>query len=373
MKKRFISFNEPFKSTKIKKYVNEALNSNYYSTGIYEEKCKKLLKSKFNINNSFITHSATGALELAAMYLKKKNSNSKVYMPSYTFSSTANAFLRSGFNIEFLDINLNNLMINLSDIKNIKKNDIVVPVHYSGQSINFSNIDNLSKNIIVEDAAQGLGTKWKNKQIGTIGDFGAISFHHTKNIQSGFGGLLISKQKEHLETLQYIYERGTDRTKVTQGLKNKYEWVELGSSFQIPDLLSAVLFAQLEDFEIIIKKRESLFNFYKDYFNSIESPFVRLPEFSKNSNSNFHAFFLIFNNETNAQKFISHNLSYDINCYIGYMPLHNSKYGRKVGLNKKLKNTENLSNCIVRLPMHTNINEQDKKYLKQVFNKFFKV
>mgnify|MGYP001211337965 CR=1 FL=1 len=373
MKNKSIKFNEPFKSTKIKKYVNESLNLNYYSTGIFEEKCKELLKNKFNINNSLITHSATGALELIAMYLKMKNNNSKAFMPSYTFSSTANAFLRSGFNIEFLDVNLNDLMVNLREIKNIKDNDIIVPVHYSGQSIDFSHINNFSKNIIVEDAAQGLGTKWKNKQIGTIGNFGAISFHHTKNIQSGFGGLLISKFKEPMEKIQYIYERGTDRKKVTQGLKSKYEWVELGSSFQIPDLLSAVLLGQLEDFDIVIKKRRSLFNFYKNYFESFDSSLVRLPKFSIHSKSNFHAFYLIFNNSKHAQKFIAHNLSYGIDCYIGYVPLHNSKYGKKIGLNKQLLNTEKISKCIVRLPMHTNINEQDKKYLAQVFNKFFKI
>lgn len=373
MKKQIIKFNEPYSSNKIKKYVNSSLNSNYYSTGEYEHKVKKILKNKFNLSNTLITHSATGALELIALYLKKSHKNSKVFLPSYTFSSTANAFLRSGYKLKFLDVNSENLMIDLSKLPKMRPNDIVVPVHYSGHSVDFENISNVSKeHLIIEDAAQGLGTKWNNKQVGTFGEFSAFSFHHTKNFQSGFGGLMVSKYEDPMEILEYIYERGTDRSKVIAGLKNKYEWVEIGSSFQIPDLLSAVLLAQLEDYDLITSKRKSVVNFYNSYFENLSSELIDLPHFSDQSSTNYHAYFIKFKTEKEAKKFLNFTFNKGISCYIGYVPLHNSKLGKELKLNYKLPNTEFLGNKIVRLPVHTSIRREDLNYIKFVFDKFFK-
>lgn len=372
MKNRIIKFQEPYNSPLVKKYVLESLNSNYYSTGSFESRAKQVLKEKFNINNSLVTHSATGALELIAIYLSKNFRKSIVHLPSYTFSSTANAFLRSGFKLNFLDVELNDLMINLKNYSTFRKNDIVVPVHYSGHSVNFDNINMLNNNfIIVEDAAQGLGSLWKNKQLGTIGKFGAISFHHTKNVQSGFGGLAISQFKEPMERLKYIYERGTDRNKVISGLKNKYEWVELGSSFQIPDILSAILVAQLENYEKIISKRLEITKFYNSLFSSIDSEFISLPNFSNYSHTNYHAYFIIFKTNKIAKEFLDFTYLNGISCYIGYVPLHNSKMGKKLNLNKKLTNTEFIHRKIVRLPIHTELSEKDLKYIEYVFRKFF--
>ena len=192
-----------------------------------------------------------------AALLTKENKKQKVYLPSYTFSSTANAFLRAGYDIEFLDINPDDLMINLDRVIKNAKNNILVPVHYGGYSVDMSGYKDFKKNgTIIEDAAQGIGTTWDNKQVGLFGSLSAISFHHTKNIQGGYAGLLTVNDSKYIEKAKFIYERGTDRSKVISGIKNKYEWVEIGSSFQVPDILSAIIYAQLEDYDQIIRKRK---------------------------------------------------------------------------------------------------------------------
>lgn len=372
MTNKVIAFQQPYQSEKIRDYVNESVNSNYYSSGYFEKKCMEILSNKFNINNCLITHSATGALELSAMYLKSLGISKKVFTPSYTFSSTANAFLRSGFDVEFLDIEPSNLMVNIKEIAATVQNNIFVPVHYGGHSVDFTDLDLLKdETIVIEDAAQGLGVKWDGQQLGTIGDFGAISFHHTKNIQAGFGGLFIAKDSKDFETIYHIYERGTNRQKVLSGVKSKYEWVEIGSSFQIPDILSAILYAQLEDYEIIINERKKVYDFYNNYFNRSDYQIVSTPEVNEKSSTNYHAFFIIFNNSENASKFIKFTKKNNINCYIGYVPLHTSEMGSKLKLNKSLPKTEKAASSVVRLPVHTNITDGDLEYIKKKFDTFF--
>ena len=371
--KKNILFQEPYKSNKVKKYVNQSLNSNYYTADYFEDKCKDLLKNKFGLKNTFITHSATGALEMAAL-LTKENKKQKVYLPSYTFSSTANAFLRAGYDIEFLDINPDDLMINLDRVIKNAKNNILVPVHYGGYSVDMSGYKDFKKNgTIIEDAAQGIGTTWDNKQVGLFGSLSAISFHHTKNIQGGYAGLLTVNDSKYIEKAKFIYERGTDRSKVISGIKNKYEWVEIGSSFQVPDILSAIIYAQLEDYDQIIKRRKKIHNFYSSYFSKEElKNILNVQKGSSLSSTNYHAFILIFKNNTIAKKFIEFTKNEGVNCYIGYVPLHNSKKGKDLKLNSRLEITEKLSNRIVRLPIHTNIQNEDIKYIENTFNKFFK-
>lgn len=370
---KIIQFQEPYKSTRIKKYIEQSLKANYYSSGQFEEKCKIFLLENFGIKNSLITHSATGALEIAALLLRLKHSKKAVYMPSYTFSSTANAFVRAGFEIKFLDINKDNMMIDFNEASKRSAGNILVPVHYGGHSVEMDNVSSFKKNgILVEDAAQGLGTSWRNKQVGLFGNMSAISFHHTKNIQGGFAGLLSVNDEKYLERAKYVYERGTDRSKVISGLKSKYEWVEIGSSFQVPDLISAVILAQLEEFDSITKKRKEIYDFYSNYFS--EERFLNYcyqPKVSSNSKTNYHAFYLIFNTYKLAKNFISHTKERGVNCYIGYVPLHNSVKGRALKLNKKLSITEKYSKLVVRLPLHTNINKQDLKRIENVFNEFF--
>ncbi len=368
-----IQFQEPYKSQRIKRYVEKSLKANYYSAGEFEEKCKIFLSENFGFKNTLITHSATGALEIAALLLKEKHINKTVYLPSYTFSSTANAFIRAGFKVEFLDINKNNMMINFKEASKKAAGNILVPVHYGGHSVDMDDASSFKKKgLLVEDAAQGLGTKWRNKQVGLFGNLSAISFHHTKNIQGGFAGLISINDKKYFERAKYIYERGTDRSKVIRGLKSKYEWVEIGSSFQVPDIISAIILAQLEEFNIVTKKRKEIYDFYSKYFS--DEKFLKYcfqPKVSSNSKTNYHAFYLIFNTYKLAKDFIAFTKKRGVNCYIGYVPLHNSLKGKELKLNKILPVTEKYSKMVVRLPLHTNITKKDLKRIENVFNEFF--
>ena len=174
---RKINFHEPYKSSKIKKYVNQSLNTNYYSEGIFDYKVKKYLASNYGLKNTLITHSATGALELSALIAKSSFPNKKVFLPSYTFSSTANAFIRAGFKIQFLDIVKENFMIDFKESLKIVQNNILVPVHYAGFPVEMHGYRDFKKEgFLIEDAAQGLGATWKNKNVGTFGNLSAFSF-----------------------------------------------------------------------------------------------------------------------------------------------------------------------------------------------------
>ncbi len=368
-----IQFQEPYKSKRIQRYVEKSLKANYYSEGEFQEKCKIFLNENFGFKNTLITHSATGALEIAALLLKEKYSNKTVYLPSYTFSSTANAFIRAGFKVEFVDINKNNMMIDFKEASKKAVGNILVPVHYGGHSVDMDGYSSFKKSgVLVEDAAQGLGTKWRNKQVGLFGNLSAVSFHHTKNIQGGFAGLISINDKKYFERAKYIYERGTDRSKVISGLKSKYEWVEIGSSFQVPDIISAIILAQLEEFNLVTKKRKQIYDFYSKYFS--DEKFLKYcfqPQVSSNSKTNYHAFYLIFNTYKLAKDFIAFTKKRGVNCYIGYVPLHNSIKGKGLKLNKILPSTEKYSKMVVRLPLHTNITKQDLKRIENVFNEFF--
>jgi len=372
---RKINFHEPSKSSKIKKYVNQSLNTNYYSEGIFDYKVKKYLASNYGLKNTLITHSGTGALELSALIAKSSFPNKKVFLPSYTFSSTANAFIRAGFKIQFLDIVKENFMIDFKESLKIVQNNILVPVHYAGFPVEMHGYRDFKKEgFLIEDAAQGLGATWKNKYVGTFGNLSAFSFHYTKNIHGGFAGLISVNEKKYFEQAKFIYERGTDRTKVVSGLKNKYQWVEIGSSFQIPDILAAIIYAQLEDYEVINKKRKKVYEFYSNLFSSKDySSFFTLPKYSIESRHNNHAFFLIFNTDKQASNFIEFTKSKGVNCYIGYVPLHNSKIGKRLGLDKRLNNTETYAKKIVRLPFHTNLIKEDLNYISEVFESYFKL
>jgi len=200
----------------------------------------------------------------------------------------------------------------------------------------------------------------------------AVSFHHTKNVQGGFAGLLSVNNDDYFERAKYVYERGTDRSKVISGIKSKYEWVEIGSSFQVPDVISAIVLAQLEEVEIVEKKRKKVYNFYLKYFSKAEiSDACSIPINSANSRTNYHAFFIIFSKKELSSKFLEFTKRNGINCYIGYVPLHTSIMGSELKLNDRLPITEDYSELVVRLPIHSNINSEQLLKIESVFNNFF--
>jgi len=368
-----IEFNSPYNTKLEIKFLNEVTTGNY-NDNHFRNLSTELLKEKFKFDNILLTNSATSALEMAALIYSfdKKKSKNLVKLPSYTFSSTANAFLRAGYELKFEDIDKDNLMLDINNLK-LLKNELLCIVHYAGSSIDFNKLKKINgyrDSFLIEDAAQGLGVQYNNKQVGTFGRFGCISFHPTKNLHSGFGGLLNTKTDEDYEKATFILERGTDRSKVIAGNKNKYEWVEVGSSFEITELSSAVLYAQLLNYDKIQDIRKEIYYHYKICFEEL----VNLNKFktqiiSKLIKPNFHSYYLVL--EEDSTSFIEYMYQNGVKCYIGYVPLHNSLYGIKNNLNHSLPNTQYISNKVVRLPLHPNLDSKSINKIVNLVKKYF--
>lgn len=371
-----IKFNEPYRSNFCNLNVKKTLkNSNVslFGFGNSTKKNEKIIKKKYGFKNVLFTNSCTSSLEIAALltYREKKN---EVLIPSYTFSTTASSFLRSNFSVKFLDIKDETMMPDFGIIKkNItKKTGVIVIVHYAGLPI--EDLDKLKilckkKNIyLVEDAAQALGSYFKKNILGSFGDLSCFSYHETKNIHSGSGGMLVVNNKKFLSKAHFILERGTDRRLVLKNLKKKYSWVTIGSSFNMTELNSSFLTYQLERYDDILKKRKKIYEKYLNFFklNKFEKNFY----FNKNKYKfNYHSIYIVLKNHSSS-KFINFLKKKKIQVFIGYVPLHNSPYGKKI-FNKKLYNTEFLSKKVVRLPIHTDIKSSDINYIEKVFLKFF--
>ncbi|MDC3103755.1 DegT/DnrJ/EryC1/StrS family aminotransferase [Acidimicrobiaceae bacterium] len=367
-----INFNETYLSSNLEKYLIDISKTNSFNSNYYRDKCSEYLSSKFNYNYFLLTHSATAALEISAMVLRNDSqfNDSDVYMPSYTFSSTANAFLRSNFNIKFLDIDPKNMMVEINNI-DFKKGDIFVPVHYGGSYFDFDKfyeVNNASITVI-EDAAQAFGVTYKNQAAGTFGRMSCFSFHPTKNIHSGFGGLIVFNDIEDFEYAKYIYERGTDRNDVVSGQKKKYEWVSLGSSFEMTELSSAVLLSQFDDFEIITKIKKEIYETYLENLNElIEIGKIKIQSIPDYIRSNHHSFYIII--EQKNDQLIEYLYQNNVKAYIGYIPLHDSKFGKKQNLNSSLKYTELYHDRLIRLPSHPNLTISDVKKICNLIKDF---
>lgn len=365
---KIIKFHEPYKAKNAMKYIQKVVEDNQYTDDYFKKAASELLTHKFGYENFLLTHSATAALEMTGILLRERKVK-KINLPSYTFSSTANAFLRSGIDINFCDINFSDCTINLNSYTQ-SGSEYTCLVHYGNSSANIEECMEVLNYNFVEDAAQSFNAKFNNKLLGTFGDFGSISFHPTKNVHAGFGGMFISKNNEDLEMAKFIYERGTDRSKVISGLKNKYEWVIEGSSFEITELSAALLLAQLEEYENIYKIRKEVYNFYEiGLKNLVSSNKIFTQIINTALEPNYHAFYIILNEKrTEFLDFMKNN---GVQCYIGYVPLHNSIYGSKLNLNKKLVVTENIADKIVRLPLHTELDTNDTEKIVNLINNYF--
>ena len=272
-----INFHEPFKAKNTKKYLNEVVKRNNFNDGYFTERCLEVLSEFYRTKNILLTHSGTASLEISAMLLREEFVDSGqdhiIKMPSYTFSSTANAFLRSNFKLSFIDINSENMIINNSEYEKLKENETLVSVNYANSTFDYPKNFN---NKLIEDAAQSFGVTYNNQPVGTFGKYGCVSFHPTKNLHGGYGGLIIIKDDKEYEIAKTIWERGTDRNKVVSGQKNKYEWVSLGSSFQITELSAAVLLSQLEQESSIKELRKEIYNTYMSFLEADEfSKFIK--------------------------------------------------------------------------------------------------
>lgn len=361
---RDIPFNKPFMSGKELFYISQAYsNSQLSGDGPFTKLCRSMLENFFGCKGALLTHSCTAALEMAAI-LSDISPGDEVIMPSFTFVSTANAVvLRGGVPI-FIDVRPDTFNINEQLIESAisSKTKAIIPVHYAGVACEMDKINAIAKKydlIVIEDAAQGFGSQYKSIPLGSIGTFGAVSFHETKNIISGEGGVLLVNEPKLLERAEVIREKGTNRKEFLEGMVDKYTWKDVGSSFLPGELIAAFLWAQLESSGVIIDRRVVSWNFYHDLLEPYEKlGLLRRPVVPSECKHNGHIYYVILPDGVERTSVLDGLSRVGINAVFHYTPLHNSpgglRFGKTVG---SFENTNLASSRLIRLPLWVGISE----------------
>jgi dTDP-4-amino-4,6-dideoxygalactose transaminase len=373
---KVIEFNKPFIPNNYNQYITKVFKNNKFADGEFQKKSENLIKK--NINSKFValTQNCTSALETCMLLINLKKGD-EVIMPSFTFTSTANAVILRGAKPVFADINLHDANLNFKSVeKKINKNTkAIIVVHYAGNSCDMQKFIKLKKKYnlyLIEDCAHSFMSKYKNKYLGTIGDFGAFSFHETKNLIGGQCGALSINNKKFIRRAKVILDKGTDRSLITNK-RRYYSWKDVGSEYRSAELPAALLYSQLKVIKQIFKKRNLISTTYKRSFISYENKkFYLLCTNSKNL-STHHIFALVFNNLKLREKFIEYMKSKKIFCYFHYFPLHNSSYGKKFP-KSTMTNTHKIYNGLVRLPLYPDLkNDELKKIINEVKNFILKI
>jgi dTDP-4-amino-4,6-dideoxygalactose transaminase len=373
-----IPFNKAAMAGNELKYIVEAVKrGEIKGDGPFTHKCNAWMEKAFGAKKALITTSCTSALEMAAI-LCDIQPGDEVIMPSFTFVSTANAFVIRGAIPVFADIREDTLNINETKIEEriTARTKALCPVHYAGVSCEMDAILALSckrRLFVVEDAAQGMMAKYRGKPLGTLGDFGAYSFHETKNFSSGEGGALLVNKTEFVERAEIIREKGTNRSKFFRGEVDRYTWVDIGSSYLPSEIIAAFLFAQFEKAGQIHKKRMALWHGYYDSLKDLETAGkARLPVIPKGCEHNGHIFHLILESAAVQAKLIDFLKSLGILSVFHYVPLHLSPMGEKFGFRKgDFPITEDLSARLVRLPLFYSLKAFEQEMVVKAVRRFF--
>ena len=332
--------------------------------GMFTKKCQSFFEEKYGFKKCLLTTSGTDALEMCAMLCNLKPGD-EVIVPSYTFVSTALAFLREGAKVVFADSCLNNPNIDADGIEGLitPKTRVIVPVHYAGVACDMDKIMDIAARhglIVVEDAAQAIDSFYKGRPLGSIGHLAAFSFHETKNVISGEGGLLCVNDEKYIRRSEIIWEKGTNRAEFFRGEVNKYGWVDTGSSFLPSEITAAFLWAQLENLERIQAKRKEL---WEEYFQllkpSVDQRKFRLPLIPEYATNNGHMFYLVCNSFKERTALISYLKAEGIGAVFHYLSLHSSQYYQDKHDGRDLPNCDRFTDCLMRLPMYYELSKAD--------------
>lgn len=372
-----IKFNIPPVTGKEIDYLKDAIEKNHKlcGDGPFTAKCSHWFENHFDTPKALMTTSCTHALEMSAILLEIQPGD-EVICPSYTFVSTVNAFVLRGAEIVFVDIRPDTMNIdeNLIESAITYKTKAIVPVHYAGVSCEMDKIMELAKKYnlyVVEDAAQGVMSKYKCQALGTIGDFGCFSFHETKNYSMGEGGTLLVNNKHYIERAEIIREKGTNRSRFFRGQVDKYTWIDMGSSFLPSELNVAYLYAQLEIAAEINNNRMNAWNMYYEGFESISNK-VERPFIPEHCTHNAHMFYLKCKDLEERTELIDYLKSNEILAVFHYIPLHSCEAGLKYGrFHGEDVYTTKESERLVRLPLYYNIVEEDIQYVIKKVKEFY--
>ncbi len=366
-----IPFNKPFIIGNELKYIEDAVKSGKISgDGIFTKKCQDFFQAKYSFPKVLLTTSCTDALEMAAILCDIKEGD-EVIVPSYTFVSSANAFALRGAKIIFADSYSDNPNVNPDSIEKLitNKTKAIVPVHYAGVACDMEKIMDIAKEhnlFVIEDAAQAIdsyytfsdGTK---KALGSIGHFSAFSFHETKNIIAGEGGMLVINHPEYFERAEIIREKGTNRSAFFRGEVNKYGWVDIGSSFLPSEIIAAFLFAQLEHLDTIQQKRKQIWEHYYNSLQNLEKEgFIKLPKIPNYATNNGHMFYIVCNSYEERSSLINHMKSKEIHPVFHYLSLNKSEYYLKNNDLFEMPNSDKFTDCLLRLPFYYELSAEEQ-------------
>lgn len=377
-----IPFNKPFIVGKELEYISEAVKSGKISgDGIFTKKCNTFFEEKYGFGKILLTTSCTDALEMAAILCDLKEGD-EVIVPSYTFVSSANAFALRGAKIVFVDSYSDNPNIDPAEIEKhiTDRTKVIVPVHYAGVACDMEAIMNLAKKhhlFVVEDAAQAIdsyytfsdGTK---KALGSIGQFAAFSFHETKNIIAGEGGMLAINDPQYFERAEVIREKGTNRSAFFRGEVNKYGWVDIGSSFLPSEIISAFLYGQLEHLDEIQYKRIAIWKRYNEGLKELsEKRFIQLPLIPDFATNNAHMFYVICRNYEERTALIKFMKEKDIHPVFHYLSLNKSEYFLKDNTEINIPNSDKFTDCLLRLPFYFELSEEEQSMILSEIHIFY--
>ena len=374
-----IPFNKPHLTKRELSYIKIAHSRGHLSgDGYYTKLCNKWIEENIRVKKALLTHSCTAALEMMAILSNVKKGD-EVIMPSFTFASTANAFVLRGATPVFIDIrpdtlNLNELLIEHAITSKTKA---IVPVHYAGVSCEMDTILKIAKKnklLVLSDAAQAFGSKYKGKAVGAIGNMSAYSFHETKNIISGEGGALAINDSTFIERAEIIREKGTNRSKFFRGEVDKYTWVDIGSSYLPSEIVAAFLYAQLESFTKINNKRLKAWNRYHVQLEQLEKEgYIRRPIIPSYAVHNGHLYYILLDSLSLRINLINYLRAKGILSVFHYIPLHSSPAGKKyTRTSGKLAITESIADRLLRLPLYYDISDKNIDSITSHIYSFFK-
>ena len=373
-----INFNIPPNVGNELDYVKQAIDSHKIcGDGQFTKKCNAWMEERFNCQKVLLTTSGTTALDMAAL-LCDLQPGDEVILPSYTFSSTATAFVLAGAKLVFVDIRPDTMNIDENKIEAAitSRTKVIVAMHYAGVSCEMDTIMDIAKRYnlkVVEDAAQAVMSTYKGKALGTIGDFGCYSFHETKNYSMGEGGALLINKSEYNERAEILREKGTNRAKFFRGQVDKYTWVDFGDSYLPSELNAAYLWAQLEQADEINNNRLTTWKTYYEALKYLEETWkLELPHIPTECTHNAHMFYIKLKNLEERTKFIAYLKEHDILSVFHYIPLHSAPAGQKFGhFHSEDVFTTKESERLARLPMYYGLSEGDQGVVIETIKSYF--
>ena len=367
-----IPFNKPYMTGKELWYISQAHAAGHLAgDGQFTRNCSTWLENRIGCSKALLTHSCTAALEMAAI-LADIREGDEVIMPSYTFVSTANAFVLRGAVPVFVDVRGDTLNIDENRIEAAitPRTKAIVPVHYAGVACEMDSIMDIARRhglLVIEDAAQGIMSTYKGRPLGSIGHLAALSFHETKNIISGEGGALLINDTSLLTRAEVIREKGTNRSQFFRGQVDKYTWVDIGSSYLPGEIIAAFLWAQMEEADAINKRRLGIWSTYHQWFRSVEeNGGCRRPLIPRDCSHNAHMYYLLLPSLDKRSRFIDQLKTRGIGTVFHYVPLHSAPMGRKFGrVSGDMTHTDSLSERLVRMPLWLGLEDEQARIIQE--------